>query len=236
VPDVVAQDASKTLAPYDYIILTKMPGKMVYASRDEVTPEQVHDIAYAAGMHLAAMHEHSFDGFGLLFNLAAGVSKAAWADYVAYFYADYAGQVRATGLLDEAILARIEAVQKRMSPLFAAVTRGHFVHGDYHYANLLQENGQLSGVLDFEWAMSGDPAWDFRIDDQLELALLGSKAAFYAGYTARRALDGHHAERVAFYKLGLYLDYLTFEDESEHDETRSWLLKELEWLESRLPE
>lgn len=234
IPEVVAQDASKTLAPYDYIILTKLPGKMVYASRDEVTPGQVHDIAYAAGMHLAAMHANTFDGFGLLFNLAAGVNKTEWADYVAWFYADYAGQVRAAGLLDEDILARIEVMRERMRPLFAEVTRGHFVHGDYHYSNLLQDGGQLSGVLDFEWAMSGDPAWDFRIDDQLELALPGSKAAFYTGYTARRALDAHHAERVVFYKLGLYLDYLTFEDEVEHDETREWLLKELTWLENHL--
>jgi hypothetical protein len=32
----------------------------------------------------------------------------------------------------------------------------------------------------------------------------------------------------------LYLDYLTFEDEAENDQTRALLLKELSWLEDHL--
>jgi aminoglycoside phosphotransferase (APT) family kinase protein len=122
----------------------------------------------------------------------------------------------------------------KMQPLFLFDQPGRLVHGDYHFSNLLQQDGHLSGVLDFEWVMSGDVAWDFRIDDQLEIVCPGSRSAFYAGYTSRRPLTDHHAERVAFYKLGLYLDYLTFEDEAENDQTRALLLKELSWLEDHL--
>jgi Ser/Thr protein kinase RdoA (MazF antagonist) len=124
-----------------------------------------------------------------------------------------------------------------MQPLFATVQQGHLVHGDFHFSNLLQQDGQITGVIDFEWALSGDVAWDFRIDDQLEVASPGSRAAFYAGYTSHRVLPDHHSERVSFYRIGLYLDYLaTFspQDESEIARTLPMLMNELTWLEAHL--
>ncbi|MEO8609989.1 MAG: aminoglycoside phosphotransferase family protein [Chloroflexota bacterium] len=236
VPDVIAYDASKTLAPYDYLILSKLPGKTVHDSLVDLTAKAQHTIAYRAGEYLATIHSYAYpsDGFGLLFNVAAGVRMADWAAYVAYFFQDYIGQVRKLGLLPEAIFVRIEAVRAKMGSLLALVQQGQLVHGDYHFSNMLQQNGEISGVIDFEWAQSGDPSWDFRIDDDLETSSPGSSDAFYAGYISRRALPDHHAERVALYRVGLYLDYLTFEDDSEHDLTRGLLLKELVWLEARL--
>ncbi len=233
VPEVIALDASKTLAPYDYLILTKMPGKMVNASRNDLTVEAQLKIAYSAGEFLATIHNYPLHGFGLLFHIAAG-KESNWAAFVADFYQDYSGQVRQTGLLPEEILTRIDAVREKMQPLLVFDEPGRLVHGDYHFSNVLQHDGQLTGILDFEWAMSGDVAWDFRIDDQLEIGCPGSRDAFYAGYTSRRPLTEQHAERVAFYKLGLYLDYLTFEDEAENEQTITMLLKELKWLEANL--
>jgi aminoglycoside phosphotransferase (APT) family kinase protein len=235
VPDVVALDTSKTLASYDYLILTKVPGKTVNASLAELTPEMLHEIAYRAGEYLATMHSYALDGFGLLFELAAGIAPTDWTAYVTNFYQDYGGQVRKSGALSGETLDRIEAVMEKIKPLLASVERGRFVHGDYHFSNILQQDGHITGVIDFEWAMSGDPAWDFRIDDQLEAACPGNREAFYAGYTSRRALTEGHWERVSFYRIGLYLDYLaTFQEESEQDSTIPSLMKELAWLEERL--
>jgi aminoglycoside phosphotransferase (APT) family kinase protein len=239
VPQVLALDASKKLAPYDYLILTKIPGKTVTESLAELMPETQHNIAYTAGKYLATLHSQSdtFEGFGLLFEIAAGLSKPDWAAYVAEFYQDYGQQAQTLGVLPEGTLARVEAAMLKMQPLFAAVHQGRFVHGDYHFSNLLQQDGQITGVIDFEWALSGDPSWDFRIDDQLEAASPSSREAFYAGYTSRRALPDQHWERVSFYRIGLYLDYLaTFSphDAGETDRTLPLLLNELDWLEAHL--
>lgn len=237
VPQVVALDGRRTLVPYDYLILTRIPGKTVSASLAELGADAQHRIAYTAGEYLATLHGYRFEGFGLLYEIAAGIPKPDWAAYVADFYQDYGRQSQELGVLPDGVLARIQAVMAKMQPLFAAVRQGVFVHGDYHLSNLLQQGGQITGVIDFEWAMSGDPAWDFRIDDQLEIASPGSRDAFYAGYTSRRALPDHHRERIAFYRIGLYLDYLaTFspEDAGELDRTLPLLMKELIWLEAHL--
>ncbi|MEP7288069.1 MAG: phosphotransferase [Chloroflexota bacterium] len=237
VPQAVALDASKALAPYDYLILTKLPGKTVIESIAELTAEAQHKIAYTAGEYLAILHSHACDSFGLLFEIAAGIHKPNWAAYVVDFYADYGRQAQDMGVLPDGVLAQIQVLMEKMQPLFATVQQGYFVHGDYHFSNLLQQDGQITGVIDFEWALSGDLAWDFRIDDQLEAASLGSKKAFYDGYTNRRMLPDHHWERVAFYRIGLYLDYLaTFspQDDGEIDRTLPLLLNELKWLEAHL--
>jgi len=41
-----------------------------------------------------------------------------------------------------------------------------FVHGDIvNPSNILVENGEITGILDFEWALVGDPAWEFAFTD-----------------------------------------------------------------------
>lgn len=233
---VVALDTSKRLVPYDYLILTKMPGQTISTSAADLPPASRYAIGYSAGQYLATIHSHSFDQFGLLYNIAAGTPQPDWSAYVAEHFRYYQGQVEALGILPDAVLRRIDALMARMQPLFAAVRQGVFIHGDYHFANLLQQDGSLSAVLDFDWAASGDPAWDFRIDGQIESEVPGSRDAFYAGYTSRRPLTEEHWERVSFYRIGLYLDFLEMAagDENEIAEIIPLLLYELDWLEARL--
>ncbi len=237
VPRMIVLDASGRLTPYHYLIMTRVPGRTVSDSLRDLSAAAQGQIAFSAGAYLATLHGHTFAQFGLLHEIAAGKPQPDWAAFVRGFYQDYGQQAQALGVLPENTWERIQAVMDRMQPLFAALSQGCMVHGDYHYANLLQQDGVLTGVVDFDWVMSGDPMWDFRVDEQLEAAAAGSQKAFYAGYTSRRALPEAHAERVAFYRIGLYLDYLaTFApaDATETTRTLPRLLHQLGWLEATL--
>ncbi|MBI1282341.1 MAG: phosphotransferase [Anaerolineaceae bacterium] len=236
VSQVIALDTSKSLVPYDYLILTKMPGQTISTSTADLPFASRYSIGYSAGQHLATIHSHDFAQFGLLYNILAGTPQPDWPSYVADHFRYYRGQVQALGLLSVGILGRIDALIVRMQPLLASVQRGVFIHGDYHFLNLLQQDGRLSAVLDFDWASSGDPSWDFRIDDQIESEVPGSKEAFYAGYTSRLALPDGHWERVSFYRIGLYLDFLegAAKDDNEIELLIPQLLREMDWLEAHL--
>lgn len=236
VSQVIALDTSKRLAPYDYLILTKMPGQTISTSAAELPLDTRYAIGYSAGQHLATMHSHTFAQFGLLHALKAGTPQPDWPAYVAEFFRYYHGQVQALGILPADVLARTDSLHTRMQPRFAAVQQGVFIHGDYHFHNILQQDGKLSAVLDFDWASSGDPSWDFRIDDQIESELPGSREAFYAGYTSRRPLPAGHWERVAFYRVILYLDFLegAAQDQDEIAQLVPLLLHEMDWLEAQL--
>ena len=236
VSKVIALDTSKRLAPYDYLILTKMPGQPISTSAADLPPETRYAIGYSAGQHLASIHSHTFDQFGLLYHILAGTPNPNWSAYVADHFRYYQGQVRALGILSADLMGRIDALLVRMQPLFADVKQGVFIHGDYHLLNLLQQGGRLSAVLDFDWASSGDPSWDFRIDGTIESEVPNTREAFYAGYTSRRALPDGHWERVSIYRVGLYLDYLeaAAQDKDEIAEITALLLHELDWLETHL--
>src|SRR5688572_23677735 len=69
VPDVIRVDASKSLVPYRYIILTKLNGTTVSDSWRQLSDSQQGQVAYAVGRCLAVIHEQLFEGFGMLFNL-----------------------------------------------------------------------------------------------------------------------------------------------------------------------
>lgn len=236
VSQVIALDTSKRLAPYDYLILTKMRGQTISTSTADLPLTARYAIGYSAGQHLATMHSHSFAQFGLFYNIIAGMPQPNWAAYVAEHFRYYQGQVQALGILSVEVLGRIDALMARMQPLFAVVRQGVFIHGDYHFLNMLQQDGRLSAVLDFDWASSGDPSWDFRIDGTIESEVSGSRAAFYAGYTSRRPLPDGHWERVSFYRAGLYLDLLegAAQDKNEIAQILPLLLHEMDWLEAHL--
>ncbi len=85
-----------------------------------------------------------------------------------------------------------------------APPRGEIVlcHGDFRTGNLMVEDGELTGVLDWEFAAWSDPmedvawfcarCWRFGAWDR-EAGGLGSRAAFYRGYEAESGRLVDHA-------------------------------------------
>ena len=74
----------------------------------------------------------------------------------------------------------------------------------------------VTGVIDFEWALAGDPAWDFIAQDKWEEMCPGSRAYLYAGYTHHRPLAPDHALRVAIYQLLLHVETVVDEARKEN--------------------
>ncbi len=205
VPSVVTLDASRRLVPYDFIILTRLPGTNVAESWQEVAPARVRELAYEAGTCLARLHALAFPAFGKLREQDMPRFRS-WPDY----FGDYARrQMDAAaryGFLNDLLRTRLEAVMDHAHDRLARVTQGVLVHSDYHYENILQSGGRLTGILDFEWALSGDPSYDFMNADVREEQIPGSEAAFLDGYQSIHPLDAAHYRRVAVYQLFLRLE------------------------------
>lgn len=121
VSKVLALDTSKRLVPYDYLILTKMPGQTISTSAADLPLATRYAIGYSAGQHLATIHSHIFDQFGLLYNILAGKPQPDWPAYVRDFFRYYMGQVQALSILSADVLARIDDLLIRLHPLLAAV-------------------------------------------------------------------------------------------------------------------
>ena len=205
IPSVVALDTSRCVVPYEYIILTRLPGTNIAESWRTLPSAQVRDLAREAGVALARLHTVTFPAFGKLREQSAPRFHS-WPDYFGDYAHRYIDAAVRYGLLDEALRSRLEGVLHRAGDLLVRVGQGVLVHSDYHYENILHDEGRLSGILDFEWALSGDPSYDFMNADVRTSQIPESEAAFVAGYQSIRPLDAEHGRRTDLYRLFLRLE------------------------------
>lgn len=76
---------------------------------------------------------------------------------------------------DDNLLRTIDRVAAEADSAVEAEPR--LVHGDYHFANVLLNEGRISGVIDWEFAAYGDPRWDVVAAYQLLVEFEAASAA-----------------------------------------------------------
>jgi aminoglycoside phosphotransferase (APT) family kinase protein len=231
VPQVLVLDESRTLVPYAFLVTTRLPGETIYDSWDGLDGRTRERLAFDAGRCLALLHRHTLPAFGSLGRLAEG-GFPTWRAYLDDYVARHARQARDAQLLDTTAITRIEQLLARFQPLMAAVTTGCFLHQDYHFENLLQMEGRVTGVIDFEWALAGDPVFDCRLDENLA-ECPGSVAPFYAGYASLSPLTEHHRLKADFYRLLLCLESVAWW--GRDPEAAGWMPAEYRRLFELLP-
>lgn len=204
IPQVLALDEARTLVPYAFIVTTRLPGETVYDSWNDLGMRTREHLAFASGCYLALLHRHALPAFGGLSQLGEG-GFSTWMAYLEDYVVRNIRQARQEELLDPVTTHRIEQLLTWFQPLMAEVTTGSLLHRDYHFENILQQEGQVTGIIDFEWAMSGDPVFDCRIDETLA-ECPGSVEPFYAGYASVCPLTEHHRLKADFYRLLLGLE------------------------------
>jgi fructosamine-3-kinase len=236
VPQVVALDDSRTLVSCDYLIATRLVGETIIDSWSALLPAERWQLACEAGRWQAVIHGHCFERYGSLNTMPYG-GFPSWSAYLDDYFERYARQNRDLGTLDEPTLARIYRLLERHRAMFDGVTTAALLHSDYHFENILQQGGHVTGIIDFEWAHTGDPAFDCRIDPELDATCPGSVEPFYQGYQTVRPLPEDHALKARIYRLLLHVENLAdstrqSQPEWRREEQRE-LVDRLDSLESR---
>lgn len=103
-----------------------------------------------------------------------------------------------------------------------------FCHGDFHYANILWDKKEISGILDFELAGIGnkefDIAWAIILrEGQKFLRKTIEIDTFFKGYNS---VNECNIQYVKYYMILIYTWFYHFSD----DEHRKVIIKEIEKL------
>jgi len=159
VPQVLALDESREAAPFSVLVTERLPGRSLEASWAEVPESRRDAVAEQSGRLLAALHEIELESFGELPGVD-GQGPGTWRGWLTARCEAELEQAREEQVFDESERARYRALFEREAPGLEAVTSPRLVHRDYHFSNLLHVDGHLSAVLDFEWAIAGDPEAD----------------------------------------------------------------------------
>jgi Ser/Thr protein kinase RdoA (MazF antagonist) len=201
VPDILVLDETHLLTPYDVFIVTRLPGQSLVTSWRLLPEAQLNKLIYAAGQHLARVHSCTFPTFGRL----REPKYASWAAFVREMVEIYLVPARQLNLLSPEMDERLERSLDRAMKDLADIDRGALVHRDFHYGNVLHNDGRISGLIDFEWALSGDPAYDFMLSHVRERDIPNSEAMFSEGYQSVRPFDRMHDRKLFWYRLFLTL-------------------------------
>jgi aminoglycoside phosphotransferase (APT) family kinase protein len=185
VPQILFADDSKRLLDLNWTLMTKLDGSILGQLETALPPAQRKSAYVQIGRLLREFHGISMQAFGYIG--ANGIWTAYQSNH-AYLtnqfsrklkdFVDRGGDVRRA--------RRITKYLDHHDELLSVCTTAVLCHNDLHAGNLLarasNEELRLTGVLDFEGALAGDPLMDV------------AKALFYLDTASRRALlEGYGA-------------------------------------------
>jgi aminoglycoside phosphotransferase (APT) family kinase protein len=197
VPAVICHDTSGSIIPNEYFIMQFMPGTSLLRLRGQLTANQNDTIQRQVGACLRKINNITGQRFGAFAHPEApGQSwRAAFRLMAADVLADGADKNVQLPIGYADVYALLAAHYDALD----GVTTPQLVHWDMWDANVLLDPAtmQVTGLIDFECALWGDPLieWNFA----------APSPAFLEGYG--RALPFTHAERTrrALYDVYLYL-------------------------------
>ena len=179
VPSLLAYDTSHDMLPHDFFIVTRLDGQPMSQVRDSMSDEARDQARSQVGAHLRELHEISGPQFGL-FN---GPPSQTWPEAVAGLFAWLQSDA------EDLAVPGVQGAFKVAASLYDAleeVTRPRLIHWDLWDGNIFvrPESGEITGYIDFERAMWGDPLMEANFYEPSE-ALLHSYGERFQSKTCR---------------------------------------------------
>lgn len=187
-PRILFADDTKALIDFNFVVMTKLEGSILRWLEPALTPGQLASAYMQIGRLLREFHRIPMDAFGYI------GPNGIWTAYATnHAYMAFQFDKKLKEFIDQggaASLARqVAAHVAERNELLHACTLPVLCHNDLHTTNLLAKTTEdavcLSGVLDFEGALAGDPLMD--VAKALYYVSEGNGRALLEGYgdTAR---------------------------------------------------
>lgn len=204
-PRVLYADDSKKLLALNFIVMNKLAGSILRPLERTLDSKQLAQVYVQIGQLLREFHQISMEAFGYIGPNGIWTAHATNHAYLAYQFQRKLKQFTERGGSHE-LAQRIARHVKGRVQLLQACKRAVLCHNDLHAGNLLatitERTVRLTGVLDFEGALAGDPLMDV------------AKALYYLGEERKRDLlrgygdmeREHWPETLDFYHLYFVLE------------------------------
>jgi aminoglycoside phosphotransferase (APT) family kinase protein len=203
VPRVLLADDTKSVIGLNFVLMNKLDGVVLRGLEPALVAGELLAAYSQMGEVLRQIHRISMPSFGYIGPHGVWTAHASNRAYMSVEFEMKLTEFAERGG-DPALGDRLRAVVVERMYLLDACPTAHLCHYDFHSGNVLAERNDgslhLSGILDFESAIAGDPLMDiakalyyFTPEDEPK------KAALLAGYGA---LDrGDWQETLDLYRL-----------------------------------
>jgi aminoglycoside phosphotransferase (APT) family kinase protein len=158
-PRILLADDSKSLTGLNFAVMTRLEGANVLGVERALDRSQVIAIYQQMGRALREIHGIAMDAFGYIGS--DGIVAPADSNR-AYMLSQLKRQL---GGFDQfgggpALAARLHDYVERSAGLLDGCTRPSLCHYDFHTGNVLAVSDRLTGIVDLENAIAGDPLMD----------------------------------------------------------------------------
>ena len=216
VPEIVANDFSRTLVDRDFLIMKRLPG--VPLSAAGLRGEVYADALRQWGRYVAEIHALTDPGnrFGYLGEHECMEPKESWRLAFIDMYRRELDDLRRCGVYTQQMVEDGMELIKGYGSCFDSCRTSRLCHGDLWVTNLLvAPNGKVTGVIDFDRACWGDIEWDLAIAEYCGI----TRPAFWEGYGSRISThSGEAAVRRLFYLLYEHQKYIVISMSSRRDD------------------
>ena len=202
VPDVIVLDESMDILPCPYIIVSKMHGRVLESRWSRMKPDDRRHLSHEAGVLLGTIHEVRFPLFGDINGRTFG-SSSSWDHYILGEARSALAECEELCVMDRREAEQILDLYEMNRELFAEVRCSALVHNDFHIGNLMFAGKRITGTLDFEFAVAGDPEFDLKQMYQVFSWYPECEVPFLEGYCSIQSLSQIFRTKLLFYKLAL---------------------------------
>lgn len=182
-PRLLLADGARDLVGLDYILISKLAGELLGPLEPRLSDEQRHSAFAQVGRLSHAFHHIPMEAFGYIGPEGIWTAHATNRAYLTLQFDRKLTEFKSRGG-EAALAARVARHVAEHSDLFAQCQTPVLCHNDLHPGNVLAlvEEGavRLTGVVDFEGALAGDPLKD--VAKALYYLKDRERRAFLAGY------------------------------------------------------
>ena len=163
IPRILLADDSRSLLELNFIVMNRFDGRNVRQWEPSLEEDDTREIYRQIGCALRVIHGVTLESFGYL--VADGVAEP-FASNRAYMLSQFERKLTGFAKLGgrPALAEQLDTYLKRSADLLDGCQRPVLCHYDYHSGNLLAERHggklQLTGIIDLENAVAGDPLMD----------------------------------------------------------------------------
>ena len=201
-PHILSADDSKRLLGLNFTLMTKLDGSILGQMETSLASEQRFSAYAQIGGLLREFHRIPMEAFGYIGPSGIWTAHPTNRVYLTHQFQRKLKEFTERGG-DAGLARKVAGHSAERAALFGACTHAVLCHNDLHAGNLLatvtNESVLLTGVLDFEGALAGDPLMDV------------AKALYYLDAESRRALlQGYGAMDREHWSQTLDLYHLYF--------------------------
>ncbi len=210
VAPIVGHDDSGEIIDRDYLLMKRLPGRPL-CDAPGVDPDSV---LRQVGECLAEAHRITADRYGYLGEHKPMPPQATWCEAFAVMWRKLIEDVVATGHYTDGEARALRDLFELHESLFDRNVPASLLHMDIWSQNILvSDAGQLTGLVDWDRALWGDPEIEFAVLDYCGI----SEPAFWEGYGTPRDMSPAAAVRNLFYLLYEIQKYIVIEHGRNND-------------------